>query len=168
MRARLERDYFKVLQEKANQAHAYAIKVAEQSLHNDRPAERRTRLTKGKRHYVDSFTVVSTLKAGRVRVELQNRSPVARMIERGTKRHKIPLKAKTNRSRPKWLVFPVPTAGGRSVGTLPGRFSVTGPVFTKRRQVNHPGGRSFQIMGRTADAIRRGQVARGTGIPSGR
>lgn len=151
-----------VLTEKANQAYAYAVNLAEQSLNVRRSADRRSPLTKGKGHYVDKFEVHTTINNNnRVRVELTNVSPVAKMIERGTHAHWIPASKKA-------LRFPVPTAKRTFTGKQRGTFSVNGPEFAYRAAVRHPGGRGFQILGRTAKAVRSGQVARGTGIRSGR
>lgn len=163
MRDRLRRDYFKVLTEKANQAHAFAINLAEDSLHASRPASRRSRLTKGKKHYADSFVVIATENSRhRVRVELRNTSPISHIIERGSRPHVISARDKTV------LKFPTPTARGQQrTGFDRGRFAVEGPPFFTAA-VKHPGGRKFQILLRTARAVRNGTIARGTGIRSGR
>ena len=159
---RIRRDLDRILTEKAHQAVAYAANLADDSLHNDRPANRRNE-TRGKKHYVNSFVVETTLNnRKRVRVEITNTSPIANIIESGSKPHHIVPRDKNV------LRFPIPTAQRRSTGRQQGRFAVTGPPFAYREGVRHPGGRSFQILGRTAKAVRSGQVARGTGIPSGK
>lgn len=159
---RLRKGCDRLLTEKAKQAVAYAANLADASIHTDRPASRRN-LTKGKKHYINSFVVFTSVNdRKRVRVEITNTSPVAHIIESGSRPHPIePRNAEA-------LRFPVPTAQRKSTGKQIGRFSMNGPAFVFRDKVRHPGTRSFQILGRTAKAVRSGQVARGTGIRSGK
>lgn len=112
-----------------------AIAIARKELVNNRPDGRRNRATtRGRPHYVDSFTVgAPDVSGGRVRVLVRNSSPVSNLIELGSGPHTIPGPGK----------FPIGTSswGGRNYASEAGpwrRYGV-GLGGGSHKTVSHPG-----------------------------
>lgn len=156
IRAEIDRDMGKVLQLEADKALAFAIALATRELSEDelrvnRQGKSRRNLAKGKRRYRDSFKVEAELgNRKRIRVSIINTHPAWRIIENGTREHKIRKRGKAG-PRNK-LLFP---------GSADGEFwQINGPPWVGAPVVNHPGTPAYKIMGKTATAVRRRQTAR--------
>lgn len=161
MNPRAKATLSRIANEQGRRVAFFAEQLAEEEL-NRRPEERRTAESRAHgKEYHDSFSfVVDMSNPRKIRIALQNDHPAARRIEKGTRRHDIPVSGTTYQRFPgdpteaRGGIFPVAGKGALRRGQK-GQFPIEGPPWVHTYKVDHPGTAARNIMARALDRYRK-------------